>query len=313
VTGDVTNPTPARFTGLALSLAAALAVTMAGAHARALQPAPAAAAPALQVSHEARAIAPGEAVLLTIRAPVELAEVHGTAFGAKFIGYAGAAPNTWRALIGIDLETKPGRAVITIEAATAGGSALRSRYPLTVAPRAFPTRRLTVAPGFVTPPASELARIQRERAVLQRVFSAISPRPLWGSGFARPTGGDVISRFGVRSVFNGQQRAPHRGVDIRGALGTPVSAPAGGVVVLADDLYFSGKTVVLDHGLGVFSLLCHLSRLDVREGAGVERGEAIGAIGATGRVTGPHLHWTIRVGPAGVDPLSVLAVVGMSR
>ncbi len=100
---------------------------------------------------------------------------------------------------------------------------------------------------------------------------------------------------------------------MRGATGTPVTAPAGGTVVLAEDLYFSGTTVILDHGLGVFSLLCHLSRLDVGEGAAVARGDTVGAIGATGRVTGPHLHWTLRIGPASVDPMSVLAVLGLPR
>jgi murein DD-endopeptidase MepM/ murein hydrolase activator NlpD len=120
----------------------------------------------------------------------------------------------------------------------------------------------------------------------------------------------VISAFGVRSVYNGQPRAPHRGIDFRGATGTPVQAPARGVVVLAEDLYFSGSTVILDHGLGVFSMLCHLSRIDVRQGALVVRGDVLGAIGSTGRVTGPHLHWTLRIGAASVDPLSVLDVAG---
>ena len=292
---------------------AALAATPAGA-----SPAPASQAhiarpPELRVSHQARAIAPGEALLLTVKAPVELSEVRGTAFGREFTGFAGPAPDTWHALIGIDLDTRPGRSVITVEARGTSGTEFRSRVPLTVVAKAFPTRRLSVPPEFVTPPAAERARIERERARLAKVFSTISGRPLWGDGFSRPTGGEVISRFGARSVYNGQARTPHRGIDIRGAAGTPVAAPAGGVVVLADDLYFSGTTVILDHGLGVFSLLCHLSRLDVHEGAAVARGDTVGAIGATGRVTGPHLHWTLRIGPASVDPMSVLSVLGLPR
>ena len=123
----------------------------------------------------------------------------------------------------------------------------------------------------------------------------------------------MISVFGVRSVFNGEARAPHRGIDFRGATGTPVRAPARGVVVLAEALYFSGSAVVLDHGLGVFSLLGHLSRIDVQPGQLVLRGDVVGAVGATGRVTGPHLHWTLRVGAAAVDPLSVLAIAGAER
>jgi murein DD-endopeptidase MepM/ murein hydrolase activator NlpD len=119
--------------------------------------------------------------------------------------------------------------------------------------------------------------------------------------------------FGVRSVFNGEARAPHRGVDLRGATGTPVRAPARGVVVLAEPLYFSGSTVILDHGLGVFSMLAHLSRLDVKPGSLVLRGDLVGAVGATGRVTGPHLHWTLRIGTASVDPLSALTIAGAER
>jgi len=305
-----------RSTHLALSMMAALvAFTLtgsgaAGPAARQASPIP---PPLLAVSHQARAVAPGEAVLLTFNTPGALAAVRGTAFGAPFVGFAGDSPDTWRALIGIDLDTKPGRSLVQIEGRTVNGSPLRAGYPLTVARKTFSTRRLAVAPAFVTPPASEQARIERERVMLARVLAGVSPRRLWGDGFARPTDGELISRFGVRSVFNGQPRAPHRGVDFRGATGTPVSAPAAGLVVLAEDLYFAGTTVILDHGLGVFSMLCHLSRVDVRPGAVVARGDIIGAVGATGRVTGPHLHWTLRIGPASVDPLSVLSVVGLPR
>jgi murein DD-endopeptidase MepM/ murein hydrolase activator NlpD len=305
--------TVTRSRGLAFSLLVAFTVTGSGAAGTAAHQAYPIPPPTLVVSHQARAVAPGEAVLLTFKAPGALAAVRGTAFGAPCVGHAGDSPDTWHALVGIDLDTAPGQYRVQIEARTVRGSLLRSDYPLTVVPKTFSTRRLSVAPEFVTPPASEQPRIERERAVLSRVLAGVSPRRLWGDGFARPTDGEAISLFGVRSVFNGQPRAPHRGVDFRGATGTPVSAPAGGLVVLADDLYFSGTTVILDHGLGVFSMLCHLSRVDTRQGAVAARGDMIGAIGATGRVTGPHLHWTLRIGPASVDPLSVLAVFDHPR
>ena len=271
------------------------------------------AAPPLRVSHQARAVAPGEAVLLTIRAAGPLVEVGGRAFGKAVVGYEGDTPAVWHALVGIDLETRPGRVRVEIEARSTDGSRLRATYPLTVARKGFPTRRLSVAPEFVTPPAAVQARIERERVRLAKVLEEVTPRPLWAGGFSPPTAGDVISRFGARSIFNGQARAPHRGVDLRGASGTPVVAPAGGTVALAEDLYFSGTTVVLDHGLGVHSILGHLSRIDVREGAAVAGSDGIGAIGATGRVTGPHLHWTLRIGSASVDPMSVMSVLGLPR
>jgi murein DD-endopeptidase MepM/ murein hydrolase activator NlpD len=299
--------------GFVLALGVATGVVAAGPQVTARRAAAPGTAAVLRVTHQARAIAPGEVVLLTVTSPGGLSEVRGRAFGQALVGYPGAAPDTWHALAGIALETKPGPAFVTIDAKKADGTPVRSRYRLTVAPKTFPTRRLSVAPGFVTPPAAELPRIERERAEVSRIFSAVSPRPLWGTGFDRPVGGAVISAFGARSIFNRQARAPHRGIDFRGAAGTPVAAPADGVVVLAKDLYFSGTTVILDHGLGVFSMLCHLSRLDVRPDDAVVRGAAIGAIGATGRVTGPHLHWTVRVGPVSVDPLSLLAVAGPPR
>jgi murein DD-endopeptidase MepM/ murein hydrolase activator NlpD len=299
---------------LALSVAAALALAGAGfTVAAAARQAPPASSPRLNFTPHARALAQGEAVLLTFTAPRALASVRGTAFGAPFTGFPGDSPETWHALVGIDLAARPGASRIEIEARLADGTTLQAGGPVTIAAKRFATRRLTVPPEFVTPPPGEQARIERERLLLNRVLSSVSPRHLWGDGFARPVDGELISVFGVRSVFNGEARAPHRGIDFRGATGTPVRAPARGVVVLAEDLYFSGSTVILDHGLGVFSMLCHLSRIDVRQGALVVRGDVVGAIGATGRVTGPHLHWTLRVGAASVDPLSVLDVAGAGR
>jgi murein DD-endopeptidase MepM/ murein hydrolase activator NlpD len=302
-----------RTTGL-LRFAAALAVAASAAGAVSARQAVRVPPRPLVISHAARALVPGEAVLLTFKAGAgSLASLRGTAFGQPFSGYPGASPDTWHALVGIDLATRPGRFAITVEARLADGSPVSMSTELNVGPKTFATRRLTVAPEFVTPPPAEQARIDRERLLLDRVLSAISPRHLWEDGFGRPVDGEVISVFGVRSVFNGQARAPHRGIDFRGATGTAVRAPASGVVVLAENLYFSGSTVILDHGLGVFSMLAHLSRIDVRPGTLAIRGDVIGAIGATGRVTGPHLHWTLRVGPAAVDPLSVVAVAGARR
>jgi murein DD-endopeptidase MepM/ murein hydrolase activator NlpD len=128
-----------------------------------------------------------------------------------------------------------------------------------------------------------------------------------------PVPGVPGSNFGSRSIFNGEERAPHAGVDFRGATGTPVRAPAGGRVVLAEDLFFTGQTVVIDHGLGLYSLLAHLSRLDVAPGQAVAQGDTVGLLGATGRVTGPHLHWTVRLNGARVDPLRVVALLAPAR
>jgi murein DD-endopeptidase MepM/ murein hydrolase activator NlpD len=125
-----------------------------------------------------------------------------------------------------------------------------------------------------------------------------------------PVPSTVASHFGARSSFNGQARSPHSGADFPSPTGAPIAAPNAGRVVLARDLYFSGNTVILDHGLGLFSLLAHLSVIAVHEGDRVATGQEIGKVGATGRVTGPHLHWGVRAGGARVDPLGVLTVLG---
>jgi len=122
----------------------------------------------------------------------------------------------------------------------------------------------------------------------------------------------VSGGFGTRSVFNGQPRSPHSGVDFGSKAGTPVVAPAGGVVTLAEPLFFTGSTVVIDHGLGLYSLLAHLSTFAVKEGERVRRGQVVGFAGATGRVTGPHLHWSVRLNGARVDPLSLIALTNAS-
>jgi murein DD-endopeptidase MepM/ murein hydrolase activator NlpD len=167
--------------------------------------------------------------------------------------------------------------------------------------------------AFVTPPASEEARIERDARLLESVWAAPPSDRRWTEPFVRPVPQPANSAFGTRSVFNGKPRNPHGGADFLSPSGTPVHAPNAGRIVVARELYFSGNTVVIDHGLGLFSLLAHLSAIDAREGDSVEAGQLIGRVGATGRVTGPHLHWAVRASGARVDPLSLLAMLGERR
>ena len=264
--------------------------------------------PGLTITHAAREVAPGEIVLLTVSAATPLSSVTGKAFGQPLAAFAGESPTTWHAFVGIDLATAPGGHEVAVRATAANGTALAGAYRLNVRPKTFGVRRLRVPERFVTPPESARERIERERKRLAEVFAAASGARLWRGAFGRPADGAEVSSFGVRSDYNGRQGTPHRGTDFAGAEGAPVRAPNAGRVVLAADLYFSGNTVIIDHGLGLFSLVAHLSRVDVREGDLVARGTVIGAVGATGRVTGPHLHWSVRLGRASVDPLSLLAV-----
>ena len=263
------------------------------------------ASPQLAATVTIRALQPGEVARIDVRPAAPVTFVHLTAFDRE-IRAADVGQGVWRALVGIDLEVAPGDYRVTIEAQTAGGEMLAAAESLPVAAKEFPTRSLRVAPRFVAPPAAVRARIAAEAARLQDIFSTVDPAPRWTGPFSLPIPGAVVSGFGVRSVFNGEARAPHSGADLRGRTGTPIRAPASGRVVLADALYFTGNTVVLDHGLGLFSLFAHLSRMQVHVGDIVQGGKRIGAVGATGRATGPHLHWTVRLQGARVDPLSLI-------
>lgn len=218
-------------------------------------------------------------------------------------------PRVWQALIGIDLDRKPGRYAVAVDGRV-GAAAVRGEKSLVVEPRTFPTRKLRVDPDFVNPPASVLARIQSEATFIREASSRSEAMRLWSSPFVRPVPDPANSRFGTRSIFNGEARRPHGGADFPSAAGTPVRAPNAGRIVAARDLYFTGNTVMIDHGLGVVSLLAHLSVMEVLEGEVVAAGQPIGRVGATGRVTGPHLHWGLTVVGARVDPLSLLALVG---
>jgi murein DD-endopeptidase MepM/ murein hydrolase activator NlpD len=268
-------------------------------------------APGLQivVTHQARAVAPGEVVVIRAETSGPIAALYGRSSAGDIHFFKTGNPLVWEALVGLDLETKNGPFRITV-GAEAAGNRTEQIYTLTVVPKTFSSRRITVSSEFATPPKSALERIKREAERVGAVLKTVSASRLWTAPFARPVPGIVTSAFGHRSIVNGQPRSPHGGVDMRAALGAPVCTPNDGRVVLSDDLYYSGQTVIVDHGLGLFSYMGHLSKRNVVEGDMVKRGDLIGLAGSTGRSTAPHLHWTVRLGAARVDPMSLLAVAG---
>jgi murein DD-endopeptidase MepM/ murein hydrolase activator NlpD len=267
----------------------------------------------LSIKVTARGIEPGELVLLTITSKAAVSAVVVRAFGMQIPTFQDGpsspdGPQTWRALIGIDLEVKAGRYDVTVSVPNASTSTPAAKHTLVVLAKKFPTRTLTVDNAFVDPPASAVPRIQAEADRLKGIWAKPSSERLWSGPFVRPVSEPANSAFGSRSVFNGQARSPHGGADFSSPAGTPVKSPNAGRVALAGDLYFTGNTVVIDHGLGLFSLFAHLRAVGVREGDSVTAGQVVGEVGATGRVTGPHLHWTVRANDARVDPLSLLAL-----
>ena len=260
--------------------------------------------PPIVISAAARAVQPGECVLLTITTTTAVPAVRARAFDHDLKAFP-ESPTVWRVLVGIDLDVAPGQHEVTV---TAGAD--RATHTLAVESKSFPTRKLTVDEAFVNPPAEAMARIEADTKRLAAVWAASATTRLWSGAFVRPVAEAANSAFGSRSVFNGEARSPHSGADFSSPAGTPVRAPNAGRVVLTGDLYFSGNTVILDHGLGLFSLFAHLRAIGVREGAMVTTGDVLGEVGATGRVTGPHLHWAVRANDARVDPLSLLALLG---
>ncbi|HEX3704466.1 MAG TPA: M23 family metallopeptidase [Vicinamibacterales bacterium] len=270
----------------------------------------------LTIAISARSLQPGELIVVRIEdarpstAHADssgLTDVRVAVFGRTTRAFADRGG--WTALAGIDLEQRPGRYSLTATAHRRS-TEVEATQPLVVQPKQFATRTLKVSPEFVNPPASVAARIAADVGLLKDVYAHSADEPLWRRPFVRPVPQDANSRFGQRSRFNGELRSPHAGTDFMSPAGTPVQAPNAGRVVVARDLYFTGNTVVIDHGLGVFSTLAHLSRVDVQEGQHVNGGDVVGLVGATGRVTGPHLHWALRVGGARVDAMSILALLG---
>jgi murein DD-endopeptidase MepM/ murein hydrolase activator NlpD len=205
----------------------------------------------------------------------------------------------WVALVGIALATKPG-AKLQVEAELARGR--QKRFTIAVAPKRYGSQHLTVPRDQVELSAEDLARYERERAHLGGVLRTFSASPPATLMMLQPAPGTRSSSFGLRRYFNGQARSPHTGMDIAAPAGTPVIAANTGRVIDTGDYFFSGRTVVLDHGQGLLSLYAHLSAIETALVDPVRAGTVIGEVGATGRVTGPHLHFSVYLNAVAVDP-----------
>jgi hypothetical protein len=213
------------------------------------------------------------------------------------------------AWLGVDLEEK--REILTLlVTAWADGEAADAWIEIPVKIKEFPREQLKTPAKFDALSRRDLQRIEREEAKLSRLWSISTPRRLWQRQFIAPVPGSVTSAFGFRRVVNGIPRSPHSGVDLRAALGDEVVAANDGQVVLRDELFFAGKSVVIDHGGGLYTQYYHLSEFRVPERAVVRQGDVIGLAGMTGRVTGPHLHWGARLNGARVDPFELLPKSG---
>ena len=211
----------------------------------------------------------------------------------------------WIALAGVDVEAAPGTSTARITASTdSGGLDLSQRVE--IHPAHYRTGRLAVPPKFVEPGPDERKEIATDAELKARIFATSAPEPLWHGSFRAPVHAPPTDSFGTRRTFNGKLASIHKGMDFRAPIGTIVRASNSGVVVLAQHLYFEGNCVIIDHGMGLYTFSMHFSRIDVHDGQHVQAGDRLGLSGATGRVTGPHLHWAVRWQGAYLDPAKLL-------
>jgi len=211
-------------------------------------------------------------------------------------------------LVGIPLSATPQKAVIMLEWTDTGGRQAAS-VPLSIIDGKYKSETLRVDSRHVTLSKKNLARVKQEKKEIRRIFATSSDARLWFGDFKKPLASQTTSAFGTRRLFNGQHRSYHRGTDFRAKISTPVYASNSGVVRLARHTFYSGNMVIVDHGINIFSLYAHLSEIQVNDGQIIARGHQIGLSGATGRVSGPHLHWAVKVNGVYVDPLQFLTVI----
>lgn len=211
----------------------------------------------------------------------------------------------WIALAGVDVEAPIGPSQLSITAHE-DGRPVDLIKTIEILAAHYRTGTLSVAPKFVQPAPEDLKQIEEEGKLKARVFAASASQRLWSGSFRAPVAAVATDSFGTRRMFNKKLASIHKGADFRAPAGTLVHASNSGVVVLARPLYFEGNCVIVDHGLGLFTVSMHFSRIDVHEGQHVKAGDVLGLSGATGRVTGPHLHWAVRWQGAYLDPIKLL-------
>lgn len=248
----------------------------------------------------------GEVLVVTIPVPGKPDRVVGHLLKREIVFFP-IRSGEYAGLLGLDMQDKPGQHELKVEMIYADRTEYH-RVAILLNKEDFKAQHLKLPKKMVDLDSKTLARVRKESTVLHQSFESVLPKPLWASEFIEPVKGRISGRFGSRRVINGQHKRPHSGEDIAAPKGTPVVAMNTGMVRLTMDHFFTGKGVILDHGLGLFSMYFHLSAVDVTQGQMVEKGHPIGKVGATGRATGPHLHWGVRLNGSRIDPYSLLKV-----
>ncbi len=248
----------------------------------------------------------GSPELIRVNVPPETTMVTGEWLGRKLQFFSAPDHGSWLALAGVDVEASAGPSALQIHIQLANNTIRDITQAIDIHPAHYRTGVLTVPPKFVSPGPEELKQIETDSKLKAKIFAVSADSPLWAGSFRAPVQAPPTDSFGTRRTFNGKLASIHKGMDFRAPKGTVVRAGNSGVVVLARPLYFEGNCVVIDHGLGLYTLSMHFSRIDVHEGQHVNAGDPLGLSGATGRVTGPHLHWAVRWQGAYLDPAKLL-------
>jgi murein DD-endopeptidase MepM/ murein hydrolase activator NlpD len=248
----------------------------------------------------------GEVCFLKARGPISFKSVHGEFQGKRYPLGLGENNQDYEGLLGIDMDTKPEKYGIRFVATDGRGKDDSQTSSIKVTKADFAVQRLTLPQSMVDLDPKTLERVNRESKRLKELFQNFWNERTWRGAFIRPVEGELSGAFGTRRIINGQPKSSHTGVDLRAEEGTPVWASNSGRVALVDELFFTGKSVILDHGWGLYSMYFHLSEVRVQEGDRIPKGAELGRVGSTGRSTGPHLHWGIILNGARVDPFSLL-------
>jgi len=211
-----------------------------------------------------------------------------------------------RGLVPIHVDAEPGRQPLVVDVTLQDGTPARFEKPVVVKDGGYDKRQIKVGKQFTSPSKAQRDRAAREAEALSTVLATTSVERLWRGSFVRPTAGVVTSPFGTLRTYNKKKKSRHLGLDLDGDVGAPIVAANRGRVLLATERFYSGGTVVLDHGQGFITMYFHMSRIDVEAGQLVGQGDPLGAVGASGQVTGPHLHWSVRLDGLYVNPAQLL-------
>lgn len=250
----------------------------------------------IEIVIEPAEVGQGEIAVVIVKAAARMVE--GRFNGRKI--YFNPSKDSYKAIVGIDLTTEPGAYPLEV---SIDGSVITKT--ITIATKEYPVQRLTLPKDMVELSPENEARVEREAQKLRAIWPNETER-IWEGSFVNPRDGAVQGAFGLRRIINNIPKSPHTGIDVSADEGAEVRAPNNGIVALVDEQFYSGRSIILDHGQGIYTMFFHLSKILVSQGQKVKKGEVIGLVGSTGRSTGPHLHWGVRMQGARVDPVKLL-------